>query len=123
MKYTKDFARYYIMYQDNLNEVGALFGAFIGASLAKMAFDFYKQNYSRFARECKNLPENEKNICMLNAKAKAKKAEVMKLQQAAAKCSKAKNPEKCKATMMNKINQASATMKLTIARMKQLRQR
>ena len=108
-------------YLDHLNEVGALFGAFIGASLAKMAFDFYKQYYSKFARECKDLPPNEKSICMLNAKAKAKKAEVGKLQQAISKCGKAKNPQKCKMLLTNKMNQASATMKLTMNRMRQLR--
>jgi len=110
-------------YLNRVQEMGPLFSAFIGASLAKMAFDFYKQYYSKFAKECKGLPENEKNICMLNAKARAKKMEVGKLQSAVSKCAKARNPEKCKATMQNKINQASATMKLTMARMNQLRKR
>jgi len=108
-------------YLDHLNEMGALFGAFIGASLAKMAYDFYQTNYSNFARQCKGLPANEKNICMLHAKARAKKAEAGKLQSAIAKCSKAKNPEKCKAILQNKFNQATATMKLSLARANQLK--
>ena len=108
-------------YINQLNEVGALFGAFIGASLAKMAYDFYQTNYSNFARQCKGLPANEKNICMLHAKARAKKAEAGKLQSAISKCGKAKNPEKCKQTLQNKFNQATATMKLSLARAKQLK--
>ncbi|MHA1873476.1 MAG: NUDIX hydrolase [Candidatus Heimdallarchaeaceae archaeon] len=110
-------------YLDQLNEIGAVFGAFIGASMAKMAYDFYQTNYSNFARQCKGLPANEKNICMLHAKARAKKAEAGKLQSGIAKCVKAKNPEKCKATLQNKFNQASATMKLSLARAAQLKKR
>ena len=58
---------------------------------------------------------------MLHAKAKAKAAEVSKLKAAISKCVKAKNPEKCKATLSNKVNQASATMKLTLSRANQLK--
>ncbi len=110
-------------YLDHLNEVGALFSTFIGASLAKMAYDFYQQYYTKFARQCKGLPTTEKTICMLHAKAKAKQAEVGKLKSAIAKCVKAKNPEKCKATLQNKMNQASATMKLTMSRAAVLKKR
>jgi 8-oxo-dGTP diphosphatase len=110
-------------YLNQLNEIGAVFGAFIGASMAKMAYDFYQTNYSNFARQCKGLPANEKNICMLHAKARAKKAEAGKLKSAIGKCTKAKNPEKCKATLQNKFNQASATMKLSLARAAQLKKR
>ena len=107
-------------YLNQINE-GPLITAFIGASMAKMAYDFYQTNYSNFARQCKGLPANEKNICMLHAKARAKKAEAGKLQSAISKCAKAKNPEKCKATLQNKFNQATATMKLSLARARQLK--
>jgi len=107
-------------YIDQLEEGGALIGTYFGAMLSKMAFDFYQQNYSKFARACKDLPPNEKTICMLNAKAKAKQAEVGKLKSAISNCGKAKNPEKCKTTLMNKINQASAVARLTMNRVKQL---
>ena len=86
-----------------------------------MAFDLYKKHYSKFARECKGLPDKEKTICMLNAKAKAKQAEIGKLKLGVSKCSKAKNPDKCKQTLTSKLNQASATFKLTMQRMKELR--
>ena len=109
-------------YLDHLNEVSpALIGTYFGAMLAKMAYDFYQQNYSKFAKQCNGLPQAEKTICMLQAKAKAKAAEVSKLKAAIAKCSKAKNPEKCKATLMNKLNQANAVMKLTMNRARQLK--
>jgi len=109
-------------YLDYVNEMGPLFSAYIGASLAKMAYDFYQKNYSAFAKQCKGLPANEKTICMLHAKARAKQAEVAKLKQAISKCGKAKNPEKCKSSLQNKANQAMATMKLTLNRAKQLKQ-
>jgi len=109
-------------YLDHLNEAGPILGVYFGAMLAKMAYDFYQQNYSAFAKQCKGLPANEKTICMLHAKARAKAAEVSKLKSAMAKCSKAKNPEKCKTTLLNKVNQANATMKLTLNRAKQLKQ-
>ncbi len=110
-------------YLDQLDEGGALIGAFIGASMAKMAYDFYQQNYSKFAKMCKDLPNTEKSICMLQAKARAKKAEAGKLQSAISKCGKARNPAKCKATLQNKFNQANAVMKLTMARANQLKKR
>lgn len=94
---------------------------YFAAMIAKMAYDFYKKNFSKFARECKGLPELEKNICMLNAKSRAKAAEVAKLKSGISGCSKAKNPEKCKTTLTNKLNQASSTMKLTQQRMAQLK--
>ncbi len=110
-------------YLNHLNEAGPVFAAFIGASLAKMAYDFYQQYYTKFARQCKGLPAAEKTICMLHAKAKAKQAEVGKLKSAIAKCAKAKNPEKCKTTLQNKMNQANATMKLTMSRAAVLKKR
>ncbi len=110
-------------YLNHLNEAGPLFATFIGASLAKMAYDFYQQYYTKFAKQCKGLPANEKTICMLHAKAKAKQAEVTKLKSAVAKCAKAKNPEKCKTTLQNKMNQANATMKLTMSRAAVLKKR
>ena len=96
---------------------------YFGAMIAKMAYDFYQKNYSKLAKQCKGLPSDEKTICMLHAKARAKKAEVNKLKGAISKCAKAKNPEKCKATLQNKANQANATMTLSLNRAKQLKTR
>ena len=108
-------------YLDNLEEVGPIFTAYFGFMIAKMAYDFYQKNYSAFAKQCKGLPEKEKAICMLHAKARAKKAEIGKLKSGVSRCAKAKNPEKCKATLQNKINQANATMKLVLGRASQLK--
>lgn len=109
-------------YLNRLQEVPAgLFVAYFGTMIAKTAYDFFQKNYSKFARECKGLPDREKTICMLNAKARAKKMEMSKLQSGISKCSKAKNPEKCKETLTGKLNQATATFKLSMQRMNQLR--
>lgn len=108
-------------YINHLNEMGPVFTAYIGTMIAKTAYDFYQKNYSAFARQCKDLPANEKTICMLHAKARAKTAEINKLKSGISKCAKAKNPDKCKSTLQNKVNQANATMKLTLNRAKQLK--
>jgi len=107
---------------DRLNEIpGALVATFYGATMAKMAFDVYQKYFSKFARECKGLPEKEKTICMLTAKSKAKQAEINKLKSSVGGCAKAKDPNKCKQSVLNKINQASATFKLSLQRINQLK--
>ncbi len=109
-------------YLDTLQEIPtSILATYFGAMIAKMAYDVYQKNYSKFARECKGLSDREKNICMLNAKARAKKTEISKIQAGISKCSKAKNPEKCKQTLSNKLSQATATYKLSIQRMSQLK--
>jgi len=109
-------------YLNTIQEIPtAVFATYFGAMIGKMAYDFYQKNYSKFARECKNLTDREKSICMLNAKARAKKMEIGKLQSGISKCSKAKNPEKCKQTLSSKLSQATATLKLSMQRMSQLK--
>jgi len=95
--------------------------AYFGTMMAKMAYDFFQSNFSKLAKQCKGLPGKEKTICMLQAKARAKEAEVKKLTSAINKCSKAKNPEKCKTTLKSKINQANAVKKLSFQRATQLK--
>ena len=109
-------------YLNYINEVGFV-QVYMGSMMAKIAFDLYQKYYSKFARQCKGLPPNEKTICMLHAKSKAKNAEISKLKSAMSKCAKAKNPDKCKSVLQNKVNQASATMKLALNRAKQLKKR
>ena len=111
--------------EDGLSEVvgASVMKVYFAAMIAKMAYDFYQQNFSKLAKQCKGLPGKEKTICILHAKARAKKAEAGKLKSGISKCAKAKNPEKCKATLQNKFNQATATMKLSLARAAQLKKR
>jgi 8-oxo-dGTP pyrophosphatase MutT (NUDIX family) len=104
-------------YLDQIQEIHpAIIGGYFGLMAAKMAYDFYQQNFSKIAKQCSELPPAEKTICMLHGKARAKQAEVAKLKSGLASCAKDKNPEKCKATILNKINQANAVMKLSINR-------
>lgn len=93
---------------------------YFAAMIAKMAYEFYKSSFSKFARQCKDMPGREKTICMLTAKANAKKAQINKLKSGISKCIKARNPEKCKQALQNKVNQASAVMKLAIQRANQI---
>jgi 8-oxo-dGTP pyrophosphatase MutT (NUDIX family) len=108
-------------YLNHLQEAGPILSTYFGAMIAKMAYDFYQSNFSNFAKQCKGLPGKEKTICMLDAKARAKKAEASKLQSGMSRCAKAKNPEKCKAALQKKLVQANAVMKLTRNRMAQLK--
>jgi mutator protein MutT len=110
-------------YLNHLEEASSILPLYFGAMMAKMAYDFYQQNYSKFARQCSDLPQAEKTICMLQAKAKAKQAEVTKLKSGISKCAKAKNPEKCKTTLQNKVNQAMAVARLSMNRACQLKKR
>lgn len=98
-----------------------IIGGYFGMMMAKMAYDFYQQNYSKIAKQCSGMPPAEKNICMLHAKANAKQAEMNKLSSSISKCSKAKNPEKCKSILQNKLQQASAVRKLALNRAKALK--
>jgi hypothetical protein len=77
-----------------------------GAALAALAlfasYKTYKRFFSKAAQACKGSGP-EKNTCMKKYKLQAIKAQIQDLQAAAAGCGKTKQPDKCKATIGNKI--------------------
>jgi len=96
-------------YLDQLNEIVPLVAAGIIFSAANAligATNLYKKNFTKAALRCKDLPEREKALCMLRAKTSAKNIQLQALKSNLLKCSKTKNPDKCKekiATKMQKI--------------------
>jgi len=93
--------------------------AYFAVLAIKMAFDLYKNNFSRLAKMCGNMPQLEKSICMLNAKYKAKVAEANKLRASLGSCSKDKNPAKCRERINAKITQVMDVAKMARDRMEQ----
>ena len=91
--------------QEEINEqVGAyLLPAYFSALLLKMAFDVYKNNFTKAAKACKDYAKGEKQICMLRAQISAKKAALEKLQGSIDKCTKDRSPEQCRAKVGEKI--------------------
>lgn len=98
-----------------------LLGAYFSALLLKLAADVYKSNFTKAARECKGLPGGEKGICMLRAKIRAKEAAAAKLTSSIHKCSKGRNPEKCKGVVQNKIKRLKDEVGYLKRRQKELR--
>lgn len=89
-------------------------------SAFNMAFQLYKNYFTKAARRCKDLPGKEKAICMLRAKAQAKEAQLKALKQASAKCMKTKSPAKCKAKFNQKMSKVGGETGFLKSRMQQL---
>lgn len=96
-------------------------GVFYGASIANMAFKAYKVYFSKAARRCKDLPGQEKSLCMIQAKIIGKNAELAKLRGGMSKCNKVKKgPEKCLLKLKTKLSKVSQEIKFLQKRIKQL---
>jgi hypothetical protein len=105
---------------------GAMFTPVLAAvsifSAFNMAFQLYKNYFTKAARQCKDLPGKEKAVCMLRAKSLGKEAELKALKQASAKCMKTKSPEKCKAKFNQKMSKVGGEAGFLKSRMQQLSQ-
>jgi hypothetical protein len=105
---------------------GAMFAPVLAAvsifSAFNMAFQLYKNYFTKAARQCKDLPGKEKAVCMLRAKSLGKEAELKALKQASAKCMKTKSPEKCKAKFNQKMSKVGGEAGFLKSRMQQLSQ-
>ena len=91
-------------------------------SAFNMAFQLYKNYFTKAAKQCKDLPGKEKAVCMLRAKSIGKAAELKALKQASAKCMKTKSPEKCKAKFNQKMSKVGGEAGFLKSRMQQLSQ-
>lgn len=91
------------------SKTGKLIG---GLALATMigygAYKIYKNYLSKAARACAGKPD--KTSCMKQYKINAIKAQISKLNSDAGKCSKSKDPVKCKASIQNKINKLKSKL-------------
>jgi hypothetical protein len=88
-------------------DMGSLFVpallVFYGATLLKMAGDYYQKNLTKFARQCSGLPDAEKSICIVRAKRRALVGQKSFLQKALSKCKDAKDPSVCDQKLKSKI--------------------
>ena len=63
----------------------------------------YKRFFSQAAKSCTGKSGSEKTDCIQKFKDKAKQAKVKTLRSGLGKCSKSKNPEKCKAKINKEL--------------------
>lgn len=91
-------------------------------SAFNMAFNLYKNYFTKAARRCKDLPGKEKAICMLKAKAAGKAAQLNALKKASQKCMKTKSPDKCKKKFHAKMSKVGGEQGFLKSRMMQLSQ-
>lgn len=76
----------------------------------KAAHVAYKRFLSQAAKACKGMSGLDKTNCMSKFKKKAQAAKVQSLQSGLSKCSKDKNPAKCKAKVQKALNKEKAKM-------------
>jgi len=108
-------------YLDDLQEIAPVLIGISAVNTILMAANVYKKHFTKAALRCKDLPDREKAICMLNAKVYAKKIEASTLKFNLTKCSKNKNPEKCKTKIKTKLHSVLSDIKNLSAREKQLK--
>lgn len=89
-------------------------------SAFNIAFQLYKNYFSKAARQCKDLPGKEKALCMLRAKAKAKEMQLNALKKAKTKCTKTKDPQKCAQKFDQKMSKVGGESGFLKSRMTQL---
>ena len=71
----------------------------------------FKKHFTRGARQCSDLSDSEKSICMLNAKMMAKKIQFGALKDSMNKCKKARDPRRCSEKVSKKLKKISGEIK------------
>lgn len=77
--------------------------AAIAAAAIYAGYKIYKRFFSQAAKACSGKSGAEKTVCMNNYKKQAIQKQISATQSAAAKCSKSKDPAKCKSAIAKKI--------------------
>ena len=77
--------------------------AAVAAAAIYAGYKIYKRFFSQAAKSCSGKSGAEKTVCMNNYKKQAIQKQITAIQSAAAKCSKSKDPAKCKAAINKKI--------------------
>lgn len=89
-------------------EAKAIAAAALIALISFASYKIYKSKLSKAARACKGTKGDEKKACMAKFKREALMAQAQDMQKASAACAKTKDPAKCKAGIMNKIQKLKA---------------
>jgi len=109
-------------YLNQLQEIEPVTLAAVSAifTVFNVSVSIYKKHLTKAARRCQNLPQKEKAICMLMAKAQAKQVQLSVLKKGIQKCAKTKDPAKCKQKFIEKMNKVGGEQKFLKVRMQQL---
>lgn len=107
-------------YLYQIQEMEPIMMAISAASLSMGAFNLYKQHLTKAARVCKSLPPKEKSLCMLTHKLRGKQIQHAKLKSNMSKCSKTKDPQKCKKSLLKKTIKVGEEIKFLSKRVQQL---
>ncbi len=86
----------------------AVGGLAAAALLGYGAYKIYKNYFSAAAKKCAGSPD--KSACMKAARSGAVKAQIADLSKGAGACSKARDPQKCRAAVQNKIAKLRSKM-------------
>lgn len=80
-------------------------GIFMSAAILGLGYKIYKRKFSEAAKACskKGLSYRQKSICMLKYQINAYEQQINFLNKAINKCSKDKNPDKCKKKIAQRI--------------------
>jgi len=93
-----------------IQEIDPITGTMIALSAASLiisATNMFKQHFTKGSRQCSDLADKERSLCMLRAKSLAKKVEAAALKDGMNKCKKAKNPEQCKQKLQVKMKKVT----------------
>jgi len=82
--------------QEVIEPVSGVLLAMSAASLAVNSTNMFKKHFAKGAKQCSDLDDKEKSLCMLRVKTLAKKVELGSLKDGMNKCNKSKNPDACK---------------------------
>jgi hypothetical protein len=92
-------------------------------NLISTAYQTYLKNFTRVARRCVDLPDQEKALCMLNAKVDSKSEQLRLLKQANSKCFQAKEQSnKCKEKVLPAIQKVQDEINVYKGRIEVLKQ-
>lgn len=99
-------------YLDHIQEIEpATLVALSAASIILSATRLYKDHFTKAARRCSNLARQDQALCLLRSKQTAKNTEMRALKSSINKCKKAKNPDKCKSKIVDKMRTINGELK------------
>jgi len=83
-----------------------LAAAAVAALVARSAYKIYKDKISKIGKQCASYKHgtSDRKKCEAKAKNAALQAQMATMKSGMAKCAKSKDPQKCKASIQNKIN-------------------
>lgn len=80
----------------------------VSAGVVIVAANIYKNFFSKMGKKCKGFGAGQKRVdCLTKVKREAKQKQIAALKSGISKCSKDKNPERCKNKILKKISTLS----------------